>query len=127
MPCRLAIVAANLDGEEGHVFDFSEEGEVILELDPLPVRRLCVGLVHYRQHIYAIGGRVDRLTNSNALERYDLDTQLWQSWPDLPISFTNPSCAMYKKSIYVLSKFYSQIAVIEPMTMSISLLNSGIE
>jgi hypothetical protein len=83
--------------------------------------------VHYRNHIYAIGGISNKIDKSKALERYDVYTEAWESWPELPVAYTSPSAAMYKKEIYVLSKFYAEIAVINPETMSVNVINSGIQ
>lgn len=119
---KVLILSADNELVEGNCFLYNDEDVSMTKTSPLNVPRHSVGLVAYKQNIYALGGKVGN-ANSSALERYDLDTSQWTTFPDIPIPLTNPNCLVFKRKIFATAKFHPFIVCMDPGTMEVDLFD----
>jgi N-acetylneuraminic acid mutarotase len=69
---------------------------------PMPTGRRLLGATEYNNSIYVVGGvTTDREWNCNAMEIYDISTNVWRKGPNLPIAGQS-SAATIAEFIYIV-------------------------
>jgi N-acetylneuraminic acid mutarotase len=73
--------------------------------EPLPEARQGVQVAAVDGKLYAIGGAYDHRKDfelSPALERYDFESETWESLPDMPAAVLGPGIAVIEGKIFVI-------------------------